>query len=1045
MSASKDTPPLSSDALDTRRGPIAWMARNPIAANLLMLLLVVGGAWMSVNIQKEVFPEFELDIIEVNVDYPGAAPAEVEQGILLPVEEAVRGVQGIKEVVSRANEGRGSVSIELVAGADRMKAFQDVDQAVSRIRTFPDDIEKPEVSLQARQREVMEVGIYGDVDVWTLRKLGERLRDRLQSHPAITQVELWRIPDYVTHVEIPRERLREYGLTLRDVAKIIEASSEDIPAGDVDASSGEILLRMKARKQWAAEFGAIDIVNSAEGGSVTLGELATKIHDGFEEGGFHSQFNQTPSVELRIFRIGDQSPLTIADAVTEVLDQARPGLPPGVQFRIDNDSARDYRDRLSLLIENALQAIVIVLIILALFLEFKLAFWVMLGMCIAFVGSFIFMPAAGLSVNMISMFGFIVALGIVVDDAIVVGENVYERRQQGMPALDAAILGAKEIAGPVVFSILTNVVAFIPLLLMPGTTGNFWWPLPAVVIIVLLVSLVEALFILPAHLAHTGKPSGNRFLAMLHTGQQAFSRAFQAYVTTSYKRILGFSLRFRYATITLMAATFFIVLAYATSAHMGLIMMPEVAADEIEAGVRLPVGTTPAQAARVAAEVTQKTRQMFDKYGLDRVAEGIKTNVRRGNFIDVELVMRPPNERDMTAQEVIELWRAEIGDLEGVDQVSFEAERGPGGHRQDITLDIGANDIDVLEKASKALVSKLKTFANTRDVSHNFNRGKEQLDFSLRPEGRRLGLTPEYVGMQLRDAFFGALAVRQLRGTNEFEVRVKLPAEQREDLYHLDNFILRTPDGMEVPLADVVEVASSEAFKGIDRRNGRRVITVSTDVEPKRAIGQVIKALNDEVLPSIRADYPDITWTFQGSQAEMRQSTESLWSGLLLALGVIYALLAIAFKSYVQPFIVLAAIPFGIVGAVIGHMLLGYDLSLVSMMGVIALSGVVVNDSLLMVDYANRLRRSEALSPSEAIRRAGVRRFRPIVLTTVTTAGGLTPIILETSLQAQYLIPMAISLGFGIVFATAIILFLVPCLYVALEDIRGSLIKDPAA
>ncbi len=1037
-----DMPKLPGDDTSHLRGAIAWMAKNPIAANLLMLLLLAGGVWSSIGIQKEVFPDFELDLVTVSVTYPGAALAEVEQGILLPIEETVRGIQGIKEVVSRAREGRGSVSIELVAGTDRMKAFQDVDQAVSRIRTFPDDIEQPEVTLQARQREVIEVGIFGDVDVWTLRKLGERLRDRLQSHPAITQVELRRVPDYVTHVEIPNERLREFGLTLRSVARTIDASSEDIPAGDVDASSGQILLRMKARKQYAEDFRDIEIVSSIDGGSVTLGDLATRIYDGFEEGGFHGQFNQTPSVELRIFRIGKQSPLEIADAVKEVLDQARPGLPPGVQFRIDNDNARDYRDRLGLLTENAIQAVLIVLALLALFLEFRLAFWVMLGMVISFVGSFVFMPTVGVSVNMISMFGFIVALGIVVDDAIVVGENVYERRQQGMSALKAAIMGAREIAAPVTFSILTNVVAFIPLLLMPGTTGKFWWPLPAVVITVLLVSLVEALFILPAHLAHVGRRSRFPLLAALHKGQQAFSRGFQVFTKTVYEGSLRFFLRFRYATASFMLGSFLVIGAYATSDHMGMIMMPEVAADEIEAGVRLPVGTTPAQAARVAAEVTAKTREMFDKHDLHKVSEGIKTNVRGGNFIDVELVMRPPDERDMSAQEVIELWRDQIGDLEGVDQVSFEAERGPGGYRQDISVDIGSNDIEVLEKASRALVARLKTFTNTRDVSDSFSRGKEQLDFELRPEGRRLGLTPEYVGMQLRDAFYGALATRQLRGTNEFEVRVKLPEAQRQDLYHLDNFIIRTPAGAEVPLADVVEVNPTEAFKSIARRDGRRVITVSTDVEPKRAIGQMMKALNTEVLPSIRADYPDITWTFKGSQAEMRESTDALFSGLLLALGVIYALLAIAFRSYAQPFIVLTAIPFGIVGAVIGHMLLGYDLSLVSMMGVIALAGVVVNDSLIMVDYANRLRREEGVSALDAIRQAGVRRFRPIILTTVTTAGGLTPIIMETSLQAQYLIPMAISLGFGIVFATAIILVLVPCLYVVLEDLKRLLIAQ---
>ncbi len=485
-------------------GPIEYMARNSIAANLLMILFIGGGLWTMYTIQKEVFPQFQLDIVEVSVVYPGAAPAEVEQGILLPVEEAVRGVQGIKEVTSTANEGSGNVMIELVTGAERMKVFQDIDQAVNRIRTFPDDIEEPEVRLQAQQRDVMEVGLYGDADIWTLRKLAERLRDRMLGSGEITQVEIGNVPDYVTHVEIPRHRLREYNLTLGQVADLIRRSSEDVPAGAVETRRGEILLRMKERKQWAEEFGNIDIVTSPSGAKVKLRDLGD-ITDGFEETGFHAQFNQQPSVELQIFRIGNQSPLDIATSVQSILDDFQASLPPGVQYRIDSNRAEDYRERMSLLTENGLLAIVIVLFILAVFLEFRLAFWVMMGMAISFIGGMVFLPMIGVSINMISMFGFLVVLGIVVDDAIVVGENIYEYRQQGMSYMEAAIAGAKDISRPVTFSILTNIIAFVPLLFIPGTTGKFWWPLPAVVITVLAVSLFEALFILPAHLGHSSE------------------------------------------------------------------------------------------------------------------------------------------------------------------------------------------------------------------------------------------------------------------------------------------------------------------------------------------------------------------------------------------------------------------------------------------------------------------------------------------------------------------------------------------------------------
>jgi len=534
---------------DNKGGPIRYMARNPIAANLLMILLIGGGVWSMYTVQKEVFPQFQLDIVDVSVVYPGSSPAEVEQGILLPVEEAIRGVQGIKEVTSTAREGAGSISIELVAGTNRMKAFQDIDQGVNRIRTFPDDIEEPEVTLQARQREVIEIGLFGDTDIWTLRKLAERLRDRLLSEPGITQVEMGNIPDYVTHVEIPRHQLRKYNLTLGQVANLIQQSSMDIPAGSVETERGEILLRVQERKQWAEEFANIAVVADSTGARVRLGEIAS-IRDGFEETGFHSQFNEQPSVEVQVFRIGNQSPLDIAQTVQRTLEDFGQTLPQGVQTRIDGNRADDYRQRLALLTENGMLAIFIVLFILGLFLEYRLAFWVMMGMTISFVGGIFFLPVFGLSINMISMFGFLVVLGIVVDDVVVVGENIYEYREQGMSYMQAAIQGTKDMARPVTFSILTNIIAFIPLLFIPGSTGKFWAPLPAVVIIVLAISLMEALFILPAHLAHSSK--GNRFKLGVYAdrAQQAVAKRFKKFVERYYRPFLRKCLQYRYLTLS---------------------------------------------------------------------------------------------------------------------------------------------------------------------------------------------------------------------------------------------------------------------------------------------------------------------------------------------------------------------------------------------------------------------------------------------------------------------------------------------------------------
>lgn len=1012
--------------------PIEWMARNSIAANLLMIILLAGGVYMAFTMQKQVFPEFELDFIEIEVSYPGASPEEVEHGILQPIEDAVRSVQGIKEMSSEAREGGGFVSLELVAGTDRMKAFSEAEQAVSRVRTFPDDAEDPEVRIRANQRQVMEVGLYGDIDIWSLRKLGEQLRDRLLVEDAITQVELGNIPDYVTHVEVSQEQLRRYNLTLGEIARIIEQSGRDVPAGAIETSHGEILLRLNERKQWAKEFASIPIITAENGASLTLGEIAT-VYDGFEESGFHSQFNRQPSIEIEIYRVGNQSPLDIADAVNSVLAELDDTLPPDVYYRIDNNDAENFKDRLMLLLENGGLAILIVLAILTVFLELRLAFWIMMGMCISFVGGILFLPFFDISINMISMFAFLVVLGIVVDDAIVVGENVYEYRQRGVDHMTAAIRGTREIAAPVTFTILTTVVAFVPVMFIPGAMGKFWWPFPVVVIVVLFLSLFEALYILPAHLAHTGSEHRTRFGKAVHERQQIIANALNRFVENRYRPFIERCLKFRYVTISAAISALIIAGAYGASDHMGMIMMPRVSADEIEAGVRLPVGTTLEQAAKVANEITESTHRMFDEHNLYEAAEGIKTNVRGKNFVDVEIVMLPPDEREMRAAEVIDLWRDQIGDIEGVDQITFEAERGPGGWRDDISVDLSHTNTELLAEASQVFKARMEEFENTRNLNDSYNKGKLQYNFTVLPEGQLLGFTPSDIGRQVRDAFYGAVAMRQLRGTNEIEVRVKLPLAERQQHHTLEDLIIQTPNGTEVPLHDVANAELSEAFASLSRRNGRRVINVGMDVEPQSAINQVSAVMKEEILPQMRQEYPGLTWSFRGSEAEMRESTRVLWSGFGMAMFVIYSLLAIAFRSYLQPLIVMISIPFGLIGVVAGHLLLGYDLSLVSLMGMVALSGVVVNGALIMVDYANKRRKEGPVF--DAILEASVRRFRPIFLTTLTTFGGLFPIITESSRQAAQLIPMAISLGFGIIFASTIILIIVPCFYMMLEDL----------
>lgn len=1022
------------------RNSIAWMAHNPIAANVLMMLLLIGGVLSMFQIQKEVFPQFQLDIITVQVGYPGAAPSEVESGVIQPVEEAIRGLEGIRELVSEAKEGAGKVEITLDASVDRMQVFQKIDQAVARIRTFPLEADQPEVTLLTQQTETMQIQLFGSVSEWTLRQLAERLRDQLLNIPYSILVTLDDVPDYITHVEISADTLREYGLTLEEVSNIISQSSQDIPAGAVQTFDGEILLRLQERKVLAESLRQIDLITGTSG-VVKLGDIA-HIKDGFEEGNFHSRFNGVPAIELIISRTGQASPLDIETAVYTVLSDFSAGLPAGVEWRVDGNNARDFRERLNLIVENGIASVFIVFAILSLFLATRLGFWVMLGMAISYIGSVLFLPSLSVSINMISLFGFLVALGIVVDDAIVIGENVFEARKRHDDPTRAAILGTQEVSVPVFFSVLTTIIAFVPLLFIPGETGLFWWPLPMVVIVVLSLSLFEAMYILPAHLAQV-KNSNNQQVkrGSLKWLQMRFSQLFDRFVKGPYRSILSIFLAQRYATLSAAIALLVVIGSYATSAHMGVINMPEVAADEIEAGVSMPVGSTPAQAGAMALKITAATKRMYEEHNLHKVAKGIKTNVRGQDRIDVEIVMLPRSERDMTTKEVIELWRNEIGDIQGVDTITFQAERGPGGWRPDVSVDLSHNDIGVLEKASSRLVAELEKFNNTADIGDNFDKGKKRIDFRLLPEGRALGLTPEYVGKQLRGAFYGLLAVRQLQGNNETEIRVKLPEAERNDFSYLEDFVIRTPAGTEVPLLEITSLEYTEAFATITRRNGKRVVNVSTDVEPKREIVQVVSALNSEILPQLRADYPGLTWSFEGSDAEMRDSVSELWAYFGLAMIAIYALLAVIFKNYAQPLIVLSAIPFGAIGAVIGHILMGYDLSLISMMGGVALSGVVLNSSLIMTDYANRLRQESnfSLAPIKAITEASVRRFRPILLTTLTTFGGLIPILFETSPQAQYLIPMAISLGFGVLFSTAVVLVLVPCLYMIFEDIKGLL------
>ncbi|MEZ6008580.1 MAG: efflux RND transporter permease subunit [Planctomycetota bacterium] len=1014
-------------------GWIARLVRNGVTPNVLMAALLLGGIFMATQIKQEVFPEFDLDAVTVRVGYPGSSPEEIERGILLSIEEAVRGLEGIDEVTATASEGSGTVRAELLRGADQQRVFQDIQQAVNRIRTFPDEAEKPVVSLEARRREVLDLQIYGEAGEGVLREVAEQVRDRLLQQDGITQVDLAGVRKPEIHVEIRASRLRELGLTLDEVARRIRDNAVEVPGGSLETRGGEMLLRVRERRDWAREFADLPIISSSLGAVRTLGDIAD-VEDGFEEKDLSSTFNGLPAVGLEVFRVGDETPISISQTVHEAMDRIEADLPAGVHYAINRDRSEIYQQRLELLMRNGLMGLALVLVVLGLFLDLRLAFWVTLGIPTAFMGGLLVLPAFDVTINMISLFAFIIALGIVVDDAIVAGENIYEYRQSGMSGEDAAIQGARDVATPIGVSIFTNIVAFMPLLFMPGTLGKTWIVIPIVVTAVFVMSWVESLFILPSHLAHAAKGYANPALKAISWLQQGFARGFSWFVNRVYAPFLGAVVRVRYITIAVMLATLVAALAYARSGRLGFVLMPKVESDRAVATARLPFGSPGHAAVEVRDRLVAAAQRVVAENGGEKLASGVHAEVDEDK-IEVTVYLTAPDVRPMSTRDYTAAWREATGTVLGVDTLRFEFDRGGPGGGAGVTVEISHRDIDVLDQASQSLAASLSEFAATRDVDDGYRPGKRQLDFVLKPEARTAGLTSAEIARQVRGAFQGAEALRQQRGRDEVRVLVRLPAEERAQEASVEAFVVQLPGGGEAPLREIAEVDPERAYTTIDRRDGRRTVTITADVTPPTETQRVLEDLKATTLPQLQKDFPGLAWSFQGRQAELKESLESLEGSYLIVILILFVTLAITFRSYIQPVIVMIAIPFGMVGAILGHVWMGYELSMISIMGVVALSGVVVNDSLVLVDFANRSRQP-GQSARDVIVAAGVRRFRPILLTTLTTFGGLAPMIFETSRQARFMIPMAISLGFGILFATAITLVLVPSLYLAIEDLR---------
>ncbi len=1054
--------------LHEKNGVLGWFASNHVAANLLMVLIVVAGLLSIFNIKKEVFPEFSVDMITVTVPYLGASPEDVEKGVILRVEEAIAGVDGIKRLSSTAGEGTGTTVVEVEEYADITEVLDDIKAEIDRIITFPVETEKPVITEIKTRHKVISLVIYGDVSEKILKSLADQVRDDLTAKSNISQISIAGIRPYEISIEVSEETLRRYGFSFDDVANIVRNSSLDIPAGSVKTKGGEILVRTKGQKYFGPEFEEIIILAEKDGTEVRLGDIAN-VRDDFEDTDLYSRFDGKRAALIQVSRTGEQNVLDIAMTVKEYINEKEKFLPEGVSLALWEDDSAILKSRMNLLKKNAYIGLGLVFLCLLLFLDIRLAFWITLGIPISFLGAFWIIPLFGVSINMISLFAFIMALGLVVADAIVVGENIFEYRQQGMDGASAAIKGVREMVMPVILAVLTTMFAFLPLAYTAGTTGKILKVLPIIVISVLGFSLIEALLILPAHLSMKISRKKNRLVEFTDKINQLTENKLKKFVNGRFAEVVELAVKWRYVTLSLGIAIFLFTIGFVAGGYLKFTLFDSIEADNMVATLMMPQGTPVERTQEIADKIEQAAFQVRDEFDSKSKSEisivkhisttvGANPMAARGgpvsntagggaasNLAEVNVELLAGEERDVSSVKLKNRWREIVGEVEGVSSLTFTSQTFTVGDA--INVELSHQNFPVLLESVESLKQALKEYAGVSDITDSFEAGKSELKLSLKDSGRILGLTLSDLARQIRQGFYGEEVQRIQRGRDDIRVMVRYPEDERKKLSDIENMRIRLPDGTEIPFKTVAEVEYGQGYAAIQRVDRRRVVSVSADVDEALANAKEInRDLRLKILPRLMQEYPGLQYRFAGEAREMSDSFGSLKVNYLIAMMAIYGLLAIQFRSYSQPLIVMSAIPFGIVGAVWGHVLMGlifmtkFNLSMLSMFGIVALSGVVVNDSLIMIDLINRERRS-GIKLRQVVRDSVTRRFRPIMLTTLTTFFGLVPMLLERSLQARFLIPMAISLAFGVMFATLITLFLVPSLYMILEDMKNRLLK----
>jgi len=1030
-------------------GMISWMARNGVAANLLMVFMLVAGITSFFQITVMLFPEQDENVITISVMYPGASPAEVEESIIRRIEENVESVEEILDITSVAAENMGTVTVELVQGADTMRRLDEITSEVDQITTFPVDAEEPQINLRSNSQRALQLVVGGNTTERELKELANRIKDELTFIEGISIVEISGARDYEISIEASNDALRSQGLTLTDISNAVRQESLELPGGEIETRSEEFVLRTLGRNYDEQDFGEIVLRTGENGARIVLGDVAT-ISDGFTDTDLINLYNGIPAVMINVMRVGDEQILEIADTVERYLvDELQPTLPDGVFAVIGRNEASVIKDRLSILAENGLMGLVLVILTLTIFLEFRVAAWTSLGIFISFVGVFAIMRIFDISINVLSSIGFLLAIGIVVDDAIVVGENIFARQEQGIPPLTAAIQGAQRISIPVIFAVATTIAAFSSLLTLPGTLGGLLGNIPAVVIGVLFLSVAEALFVLPFHLSHqsTVQKTKNKMTEFFEDIHRRINHWFKWFINGPLESSLEFVTHHPWVAITSSISLLFITAGILGGGYVKFTFFPEIEGDNVIASIELPSGATAERTEAVVRRLEEAAVNI--SFEFDPLVENgdpaIKSlNVLVGaqdsgqpnplgggggaetpNVATIVLEMTPPENRNFSSKEFEDRWREAVGLVPEARKLTYSSQQMSFG--DPVRVELTASSDETLDAVVAEVEAALRQLTGVFDVKNDRDTGKREIAFTLKPEARTYGLTLQSLAFQVRAAFFGDESLRVQRGREDVRVYIRLPSEERNSIDDLKAYRIRTPEGF-VPLGEVADLNEGTSPTSINRRNGRRIIAVTANVDSAVITSNEVNGyITSTLMPSIQQRYPDLTHDFGGEQREQERTGPAILMNFFYALVAIYAMLAIAFKSYTQPLVVMSVIPFGVFGAIMGHLIMGMNMSLLSIFGIIGLSGVIINGALVMIDFINEEVRN-GMEYHEAIVEGAKNRFRPIFLTSLTTFLGVAPLVFETSVQAQFLIPVALSVGFGVLFGTAILLGLVPAI-----------------